>query len=132
MANELPQLSKREREIMDLVFAAKEATIADIESQMAAPPTRPALRSLFNILETKGHLTHTKRGREFVYQPAANRERVGRSAFGRVLNTFFGGSMSQAVASFLSDPKSRISASELAELEALLAQKRKTSRTTKP
>jgi BlaI family transcriptional regulator, penicillinase repressor len=125
MADPLPHLSKREREIMDIIFVASEATVADIEAKMAAPPTRPALRSLVTILEDKGHLTHTKRGREFVYQPAANPEKVGRGAFGRVVDTFFGGSITQALASFLSDPTARISAEELKELETFVSEKRR-------
>jgi len=88
---------------------------------MADPPTRPALRSLVTILEGKGHLTHTKRGREFVYHPAHTAENVGRSALGRVLHTFFEGSFTQALASFLSDPKARISAGELEELAQFVA-----------
>ncbi|MBL9144298.1 MAG: BlaI/MecI/CopY family transcriptional regulator [Verrucomicrobiaceae bacterium] len=126
MKDPLPHLSRREREIMDIVFAAREATVADIEARMANPPTRPALRSLVTILENKGHLTHTKRGREFVYQPAHKPESVGRSALGRVLKTFFDGSVTQALASFLSDPKARISQSELDDLADFVAKAKAT------
>jgi predicted transcriptional regulator len=127
MSNPLPQLSRREREIMDILFAVGEATLTDIEQRMESPPTRPALRSLVTILEGKGHVTHDelKRGREFVYRPAHEVTHVGRSAFGNVLETFFGGSITNALASFLSDPKGRISDADLKELSQFITQHKK-------
>ena len=112
----MAKLSRREREIMEIVFAAGEATVTEIRERMEKPPTRPALRSLLGILEDKGQLTHSKAGREFVYQPTESRERVGRSVLDRVLATFFGGSLEQAVASYLGDPKADLSTEELDEL----------------
>ncbi|MGV3660854.1 MAG: BlaI/MecI/CopY family transcriptional regulator [Prosthecobacter sp.] len=113
-------LTRREREIMEIVFAAGAATLAQIQDQMADAPTRPALRSLLTILENRGHLKHRKEGREFVYEATQSREKAGRSSFRRVLSTFFGGSVTQALAAHLADPKSSFTKAEIAELKALI------------
>ncbi|MBX7208778.1 MAG: BlaI/MecI/CopY family transcriptional regulator [Verrucomicrobiaceae bacterium] len=120
----LQHLSRREREIMDIVFARAEATLSQILEEMHEPPTRPALRSILTILETKGHLKHRQEGREFIYLPVHSREKVGQSTLSRVIGTFFGGSLSQAVASYLSDPKTRLRDEEIAELKAFIDQAR--------
>jgi predicted transcriptional regulator len=120
----LGQLSRREREIMDIVFARGEATLSRILDEMDAPPTRPALRSLLTILEAKGHLKHRQEGREFVYQPVHSRVKVGQSTLSRVISTFFGGSLSQAIAAYLSDPKTTLNDEEIAELKGFINQAR--------
>jgi predicted transcriptional regulator len=116
------KLSRREREIMDLVFALNPATLGEILDRMEDPPTRPALRSLLTILETKGHLQHRKSGREFVYAATHEKKGAGRSALRRVLDVFFGGSLQDAVAAHLADPGEKIAPAELAALEQLVAQ----------
>jgi predicted transcriptional regulator len=121
----MQNLSRREREIMEIVFALREATISVIQSRMADAPTRPALRSLLTILESKGHLAHTKRSREFVYTPTTKPESAGRSALRRVIDTFFEGSVGQALTAHLGDPRSRLSTQEVAQLEVFLRQARK-------
>ena len=87
--SELVHLSRRERQIMDVVYAKGEATATDVLELIPNAPTRTAVRTLLRILEEKGHLKHVKRGREFVYRPTRQRERAGKSAFQRVLQTFF-------------------------------------------
>jgi BlaI family penicillinase repressor len=121
----MQDLSRREREIMEIVFALREATISDIQSRMKDAPTRPALRSLLTILESKGRLAHTKRGREFVYAPTVEPASAGRSALRRVLDTFFQGSVGQALVAHLGDPRGSLTAQEVGELEDLLRQARK-------
>ena len=116
------KLSRREREIMDLVFALNQATLGEILDRMEDPPTRPALRSILTILETKGHLQHRKSGREFVYAATHEKKGAGRSALRRVLDVFFGGSLHDAVAAHLADPGEKIAPAELAALEKLVAQ----------
>jgi predicted transcriptional regulator len=120
------QLSKRERQIMDVVYARGEATVSQVADGIPDPPMRGALRTLLRILETKGHLAHRKRGREFVYRPTQPRGQAGRSALGRVLDVFFGGSLENAVAAHLSDPRrsARISAEELRRLSDLIEKAR--------
>ena len=115
-------LSRREREVMDLVFAQGEATLSQILEGMESPPTRPALRSILTILEGKGHLKHRQEGREFIYQPVHSREEVGQSTLSRVIGTFFGGSLTQALAAYLSHPQTQLSEAEITELRSFLDQ----------
>lgn len=105
---------------MEAIYARGEATATDVLESLSDAPTRTAVRTFLSILENKGYLTHTKRGREFVFHPTQERERTGQSAFGRVLETFFGGSLETAVASYLADPNSAISDDELKRLSALI------------
>ena len=127
----LQHLSRREREIMDIVFTKAEATLSQILDDMHEPPTRPALRSILTILETKGHLKHRQEGREFIYQPIHSREKVGQSTLSRVIGTFFGGSLKQAVAAYLSDPKTSLKEEEIVELQAFIDQARSKSKTSR-
>ncbi len=113
----LDHLSRREREIMDIVFARGEASLSQVLEDMDDPPTRPALRSILTILETKGHLKHRQEGREFIYQPLHSRAKVGQSTLSRVISTFFGGSVHQALAAYLSDPKTQLKEEEITELK---------------
>jgi BlaI family penicillinase repressor len=118
------QLSRRERQIMDIVFASGEATGADIIAKLSKPPTRGAMRTMLRILEDKGHLTHSKRSREFVYRPARSKRRVGPPAFQRVVDTFFGGSLQNAVAAHLAQRNTDISDEELKHLAELIRKAR--------
>jgi predicted transcriptional regulator len=121
------QLSKRERQIMDVVYAHGEATVSQVLAEMPDPPMRGALRTLVRILERKGHLTHRQVGREFIYRPTQPRGQAGRSALGRVLDVFFNGSIESAVAAHLSDPRraGKMSPDELQRLSDLIEQARK-------
>ena len=123
------KLSRREREIMEIVFTLEGATVSDILERISDPPTRPALRSLLGILESKGKLRHRKSGREFVYHATTTRGQAGRSALRKVIETFFSGSTGHAIASHLNDPRTRFSDDELRELAALIETKRKPSST---
>src|SRR5688572_24754343 len=112
------RLSRRERQIMEVVYArGGEATASDVLAALPDPPTRTAVRTLLRILEGKGHLTHRKAGREFVYRPTRPRGQVARSALRRLLDTFFGGSLEQAVATYMADPKAKLSDAELHRLD---------------
>ena len=120
--SELHHLSRRERQIIEVVYAKGEATATDVLAHMPDPPTRTAVRTFLRILEEKGHLKHTKRGREFVYQPTRRRERAGQSALLRVVQTFFEGSLEKAVAAHLADPGAEVSPKELQRLSTLIRQ----------
>lgn len=123
-----PPLSRREREVMDIIFARGEATLSSISEDMESPPTRPALRSILTILESKGHLRHRQEGREFIYLPVHSREEVGQSTLSRVIGTFFGGSLKQAMAAYLSHPQTQLTEADVTELRRFLDQaKRKKS-----
>jgi predicted transcriptional regulator len=120
-----PGLSRRERQIMDVIYARGEATAQEVLGQLADPPSKTAVRTLLRILEEKGHLKHSERGREYVYQPTQPRTRAGRSAFHRVLSTFFDGSLEKAVAAHLADSSVQLSDDELKRLSSLIQQARK-------
>jgi BlaI family transcriptional regulator, penicillinase repressor len=117
------QLSKRERQIMDVIYARQEATITQVHAEMPDAPMRGALRTLLRIMEQKGYLTRRREGREFIYRPTQPRGRAGRSAMGRVLDVFFNGSLEQAVAAHLSEGRAKkLSRDELDRLANLIEQ----------
>ncbi len=118
-------LTRRERQIMDVVYARGEASATDVLADMPDPPHRTTIRTMLRILEEKGHLTHKKKSREFIYQPTRPRTRAGLSALRRVVGTFFEGSLEKAVAVHLSDPTSKLSDDELKRLADLIRQARK-------
>ena len=121
-------LSRRERQIMDIVYARGEASATHVLADMHDPPSRTAVRTLLRILEEKGHLEHRKQGREYVYVPTRPRQSAGRSALRRVVTTFFDGSLEQALAAHLSDPTIEVTPGELKRLNALIRDARKGER----
>ena len=90
-------LSRRERQIMDAVYALGEATVNKVLETIPSPPTSMAVRRMMHILEEKGHLRRRESGREVVYAPRQPKGKAGRRAFDRVLETFFGGSLEEAL-----------------------------------
>lgn len=113
------ELSRRERQIMDILFAEGEATVKRIQAKLPDAPTEMAIRRLLQILEEKGLLRRRKEGRAVVYSPKQSRERAGVSALKHVLETFFGGQVDQALAAHLSS-KEKISPAELKRLQKLI------------
>jgi len=109
---------------MDIVYAHGEASISDVLKELPNPPARGALGRLMSILENKGHVKHTQRGREYIFQPTVSRQKVGPSAMRRVVDTFFGGSLRQAVAAHLAQQDTDISDDELKRLARLIRQAR--------
>ena len=129
MADDVSQhLSRRERQILDIVYARGEATAVQVVADMADPPSRTAVRTLLRILEEKGHLKHRQDGKAYVYRPRRARAQAGQSALRRVLQTFFGGSLEQAVAAHLADEQANLSADELQRMLNLIRQARKEGR----
>jgi len=117
-------LSRRERQIMEIVFAQNEASTNDVLDAMDDPPSRTSVRTILRILEDKGHLRHRVAGREYIYRPVQSRRKAASGALRRVLNTFFEGSLSQAVASHLSNERN-FDDDDLQQLEALIADARR-------
>ena len=115
-------LSRRERQIMDAVFALGEATVNQVVGTIPSPPTPMAVRRMMHILEEKGHLRRRESGREVVYLPRQTKGKAGRLAFEQVLETFFGGSLEEALASHLHSRKDQVSADERQRLIALIEQ----------
>jgi BlaI family transcriptional regulator, penicillinase repressor len=117
-------LSKRERQIMEALYRRGEASAADLHDDLPDPPSRTAVRTFLRILEDKGHLTHRKSGREFIYRPTRARQQVARSALRKLLSTFFSGSLEEAVAAYMADPSTNLSTDELDRLRALIEEAR--------
>jgi predicted transcriptional regulator len=118
------QLSKRQRQIMDVIYARGEATISQVLSELPNPPMRGALRTLLRIMEEKGHLIRHQDGREIIYGPTQTRRRAAQSAMGRVLDVFYNGSLEKAVAAHLTHPgrSQKLSLEELQRLSDLIEQ----------
>ena len=116
----LSQLSRRERQIMEIVFSRQKASVQDICGALPDPPTPMAVRRMLAILQEKGHLKRQKRGREYVYLPRQSKQRAGLKALRQVLETFFDGSVEAALAVHLEKPGAALSDEELARLAKLI------------
>ena len=121
-------LSRRERQIMDTLHQRGCATAAEVQGLLPDPPSYSAVRALLRILEAKGHVKHIKDGARYVYQPRASRQSARRSALKRLVSTFFAGSVTEAMAALLESTDTRLSDSELRELEQMINQARKEGR----
>jgi predicted transcriptional regulator len=118
-------LSRRERQIMDIIYRRGQASALEVLQDLADPPSKTAVRTLLRILEEKGHLEHVQEGQTYIYRPRQSRRQAGKSALQRVLETFFGGSLEQAVAAHLGDENTDLSPEELARLARLIQEARK-------
>lgn len=128
-------LSKRERQIMDVIFRAGEASAADVHQQMPDPPSYTAVRTMLRLLEDKGIVQHRQQGRRYIYSACKSAKSEGRSALTRVLDVFFGGSLEDAMAAHLSDPKLKLDDDDLERLREVIEQAKpakKKKRSTKP
>ena len=114
--DEQSQLSRRERQIMDIVYARGEASATDVLNELPSPPSRASVRTMLRILEERQQLRHYKKSREFIYKPTRPRKNAGQSAMRRVLSTFFEGSLEQAVVAHLSDSAAKLSMEDLNRL----------------
>jgi len=114
-------LSRREREVLDIVYRLGRATAAEVRAEMAQAPTDPAVRTTLRILVRKGRLRHEYDGPRYVYTPTVARDRARRSAFRHLLDTFFGGSARGAMAALLEMEEMDISARERRRLSDLIA-----------
>ena len=121
-------LSRRERQIMDVVFALGQATVNQVVQTIPDAPTPMAVRRMMHILEEKGHLRRKQQGREVLYLPRESKDKAGRSAFQRVLETFFGGSLEEALAAHLHSRRDSLGADERDRLIELIEQAKKEGR----
>lgn len=121
-------LSRRERQIMDIVYRRGEASAAEVLGELPEPPSYSAVRAMLRILEDKGHLTHQRIANRYVYSPKRSRREAGRSAVQRLLRTFFDGSTEQAVAALLEAADTSPSSKELDRMAHLIEQARKEGR----
>lgn len=116
----LPELSRRERQVMDLVYALGEATASEIQAGLQDGTSNAAVRSILRILVEKGHLQHRQDGPRYVYLPTVSRERARRSALEHVVETFFDGSAEGALAALLDLRREDLSPDDIERLEALI------------
>lgn len=121
-------LSRRERQIMDAVYAQGQATATQVREAMPDPPSYSAVRASLRILEEKGHLRHEVERTRYVYAPTKPRGQAARSTLRQVVQTFFGGSVEQTVATLLSTPETKPSSEELDRLSALIEEAKKEGR----
>ena len=123
-----PGLSRRERQIMDVIYRRGQATAAEVLEDLPDPPSYSAVRAMLRVLEEKGHLRHEQQGPRYVFLPTVPRETARRSALKQLVRTFFDGSTEQTVAALLDMSASRLSDAELDRLSQLINQARKEGR----
>jgi len=116
------QLSRRERQVMDVVYQRGSATAAEVLERMPDPPSYSAVRAMLRVLEEKGHLRHEQDGPRYVYRPVVTRDRARRSALKHLVRTFFNGSTEETVAALLDISDARLSGAELDRLSRLIEQ----------
>ncbi len=122
------QLSRRERQIMDIIYRKGRATAIEVQEALEDPPSYSAVRAALRILEEKGHLKHHKDGQRYVFQPTLERGRARRTALQHLVRTFFDGSAEELVATLLEVEKKELSEDELARLSRLIEQARQEGR----
>lgn len=123
-----PDLSRRERQILDILYSLGQATGQEVLEQMEDSPSYSTVRTILRILERKGHVRHVEEGLRYVYLPAVARETATQSAIRRLVGTFFDGSAKAAAAALLDPAASRLSDEDLGELEAMIRKYRERKR----
>ena len=122
------QLSRRERQIMDIVYRLGSATASEVTTELPDPPSYSAVRAMLRILEDKGHLTHSVDGPRYVYAPVVPRNAARQSALKQVVRTFFDGSATDAVAALLDMSGRKLTAKEWNELGVLVERAKREGR----
>lgn len=124
----LNQLSRRERQIMEIIYRKARATAADVREALPDPPSYSAVRALLAVLEEKGIVSHERIGRVYVYRPTVSHHHARDSALKQVIQTFFDGSIASVVASLISSSDKAMDDKEFQRLEELVREKRKQRR----
>jgi predicted transcriptional regulator len=118
-------LSRRERQIMDVLFRVGRATAAGVKEELPGQPSDSTVRTQLRVLESKGHVRHEEQGLRYVYMPVVRRDTARRSALRHLAQTFFDGSAQQLVAAVLGGEATRLSDDELDQIAQLVEQARK-------
>jgi predicted transcriptional regulator len=126
MAQHADPLSRRERQIMDAIYARGQATAAEVVAALPDPPSYSAVRALLRILEQKGHLRHEEDGPRYVFLPTVSRDRARKSALRNLVRTFFNGSSAQAAAALID--QADLSEDDAARLAEMIERARKEGR----
>ncbi|RPJ01492.1 MAG: BlaI/MecI/CopY family transcriptional regulator [Candidatus Aminicenantes bacterium] len=121
-------LSRREREIMDIVYEMKEASALQVLERLPSPPSYSAVRALLRVLEQKGHLVHRQDGPRYMYVPRLAKDKARRSALAHLKQTFFDGSTMDVVAALLDISEEDLSPDDYARLAELIDKARKEGR----
>jgi predicted transcriptional regulator len=121
-------LSRRERQIMDVIYELNEATAAQVLERLPNPPSYSAVRALLRVLEEKGHLNHKQDGPRYVFIPTLPREEARQSALKHLLNTFFDGSTEKVMAALLNISEEKLSESDYKRLSDLIEKARQEGR----
>ena len=119
----ITNLSRRERQIMDIVYQHEHVSVADVLEDLPDQPSYSTVRALLRILEEKGYLTHEKDGKRYIYRPTQPRHQAGRSALKQIFNTFFDKSIEKTVITLISDAD--LSDEELDRLSQLIENAKK-------
>ncbi len=117
------KLSRRERQLMDIVYQRGQVSVADVLEDLPDEPSYSTVRALLRILEEKGHLTHEKDGKRYIYRPTEPRQQAGLLALKQILHTFFDKSIEKTVMTLISDVD--ISDEELDRLSQLIEKAKK-------
>ena len=125
LLNRQQGLSRRERQIMDILYRSGKASASDVLNAMPDPPSYSAVRAMLRVLEEKGHVKHQEEGLKYVYAPVVARDKAKRSAVKHVMETFFNGSAEQIVAALLDVSSTRLSRDELDRMAALIEKAKK-------
>ena len=120
------ELSRRERQIIDILYTQGKSTAAEVQSALPDPPSYSAVRAMLRILEEKGHVRHQQDGPRYVYLPTVARDSAKKSALRHMLQTFFDGSAEEAISALLDDQSARLSEAELDRLARMIQQARRT------
>src|SRR3954470_8344612 len=128
MSAKHPAFSRRERQVMDILYAKHRATAAQVMESLADPSGYSAVRTLLATLESKGFVRHERDGAKYVFVPKMHPEKAGQSALSHLIQTFFKGSRGRAAAALLDGAPSQFSPEELYELEELIRKARKTGK----
>ncbi len=121
-------LSRRERQIMDIIYQRGSVTATEVMENLPDPPSYSAVRTMLRLLEEKGYLKHDQDGPRYVYSPTLSREKASQSALKQLLQTFFNDSTEQAVAALIDISRPNLSNSDLDRLSDLIEQARKEGR----
>ena len=121
-------LGRRERQIMDVIHRLGEASVGDVLEQLADPPSYSSVRTMIRLLESKGFLKHRPEGTKYIYRPKQSRASARRSALRHLMQTFFSGSATDAVAAILDESSGKLTEADLERLENLIDKTRREGR----
>ena len=122
------QLGARERQILEVIFRLQEASVADVRALLPDPPSYSSVRTMVRLLEKKGYLQHRAQGPKYVYRPTQSLQAASKSALRHMLDTFFQGSPSDALAAILNVTSDKLTDQDLARMKEMIERARRETR----